>query len=488
MRFISARRGWLIAVLFAICLLLAFPGVSLAHAILLRSDPAKDAVLPVAPDQVRMWFSEELNPALSTAVVVNGANTHVDMGDAHVSISDPTEMDVSLKPSLPPAAYVVIWRTDSTDDGHVLVGSFLFTVARPDGTVPTLSPGANPGANALGGSSLSGQYTGQLDGPTLFNLVMITLVELGAVFWVGASLWQLFVLGPSAEDHTHLEDTNQHVQQRFERRFALPTLLVLLLANLGVLVGQAITVTGGNWASAFVPTLLGSLITSGRFGTFWLVRVIVILLALRLALYPWQLRQRPQRVNTLLSWANLILGLALFIAITMSSHAAAVSPNVLIYALLADWLYLVAAALWVGGMLYIATSYVPVQRKLPIPEQARSLLSVLPYYTPWAIAGVVIMAVTGPFSATVHLTSWEQLLSTAYGRALVVKVLLVGGLLLTSAFRVLLLRPRLKREYQKYAYAARRLQNVQTSPAIVPVPSSREEADYVLQQGSSPSR
>jgi copper transport protein len=87
------------------------------------------------------------------------------------------------------------------------------------------------------------------------------------------------------------------------------------------------------------------------------------------------------------------------------------------------------------------------------------------------------MAVTGLFSATVHLPSWVQLLSTAYGRALVVKVLLVGGLLLTSALHVLLLRPRLKREYQKYAYAARRLQGTQTAPAVMPVPSSREEAE-----------
>ena len=477
MRLISARRRWLIAVLFAVCLLLALPGVSLAHAILLRSDPAKDAVLPVAPDQVRMWFSEDLNPALSTAVVVNGANTHVDMGDAHVSLSDPTEMDVSLKPNLPPAAYVVVWRTDSTEDGHVLVGSFLFTVARPDGTVPTLSPGANPGANALGGSSLSGQYTGQLDGPTLFNLVMITLVELGAVFWVGASLWQLFVLRPSAEDHAELGEANQQVQQRFERRFALPTLLVLLLANIGVLVGQAIAVTGGNWASALAPALLGSLVTSGRFGIFWLLRVFVILLALRLALYPWQLKQRPQRVNTLLSWTNLILGLALFIAITMSSHAAAVSPNIVVYALLVDWLHLLAAALWVGGMLYIATSYVPIQRKLPIAELARSLVTVLPYYSPWAIAGVVIMAVTGPFSATVHLTSWGQLLSTAYGRALVVKVLLVGGLLLTSALHVFLLRPHLKKASQKYAYAASRLEAFQRVPAAAAVSSDHEKAE-----------
>src|SRR5438067_10041373 len=104
MRFSTVQRHLLVAVLFAICLVLIFPALSEAHAILLRSDPAKDAVLPVAPDQVRMWFSEGLTPALSTAVVVNGANTRVDIGDAHVSSDDPTEMDVSLKPSLPPAA------------------------------------------------------------------------------------------------------------------------------------------------------------------------------------------------------------------------------------------------------------------------------------------------------------------------------------------------------------------------------------------------
>src|SRR5712691_8346303 len=64
------------------------------------------------------------------------------------------------------------------------------------------------------------------------------------------------------------------------------------------------------------------------------MREMVILLALGLAMYHWQRKQRPQRVNTDIPWANLILGLALFIAITMASHAAPVSANVLVYALL----------------------------------------------------------------------------------------------------------------------------------------------------------
>src|SRR2546422_10843298 len=89
----SARRRLLIAALLAVCLALVLPGTSEAHAILLRSDPAKDAVLSAAPYQVRMWFSEALNPAASTAVVVNEANQRVDKRDAFVTPNDATEMD-----------------------------------------------------------------------------------------------------------------------------------------------------------------------------------------------------------------------------------------------------------------------------------------------------------------------------------------------------------------------------------------------------------
>src|SRR6266700_6493999 len=153
----------------------------------------------------------------------------------------------------------------------------------------------------------------------------------------------------------------------------------------------------------------------------------------------------------------------------MSGHAAATSPNVMVYALVVDWLHLLAAALWVGGMMYIATSYLPVLRRNSVPERAYSLVTMLPYYSPWALAGIIMMAVTGPFSATVHLISWEQLLTTAYGRALVVKILLVGALLLTSAIHVLLLRPRLKKAYQKYTYVAQRLQAYRAAHALSPV-------------------
>ena len=438
----------------ALCLAFIFPATASAHAILLRSDPAQDAVLRTPPQQVRMWFSEDLNPAFTTAVVINAKNQQVDKHDAHVSPNDTKEMDVSLTPNLPAAVYIVIYRTDSADDGHILRGSFIFTVAEPNGAVPSLNGNSIPGQNLLSGGNLSGQNTGQLDVPTSFNLIMVTLVELAAVFWVAGQLWLVFVLQLAPAGDARLNEIHQQVQQRFERRWSIPALLVLLLANIGVLVGQALTLTGGQWGGAFAPQLLGELVSSGRFGTFWMMREIVIAVALVVALYMLFFeKQRPQLVNKILPSLNLLLGLMLFIAIAMSGHASAVGSNIVVYSVLLDWLHLLAAALWVGGMMYIATTYLPVLKRRPMTEQAHSLITLLPYFSPLAIAGVIILAITGPFNATVHLNSVLQLINTAYGRALTVKILLVGALFVTSAIHVGLIRPRLAKEYKKHAYA-----------------------------------
>lgn len=450
------RRLLFLACLCALALTLLSPGIASAHAILLNSNPAKDAVLRTPPTQVQMFFSEDLNPALSTAEVINATRKRVDANNAHVNPGDSKELDLTLQTNLPPDVYVVVWRSDSADDGHVLLGSFEFTVANPDGTVPRLAVGANPGQGVLGSGNASAP--GTLDGPTIFNLIAITLAEIAAIFWVGAQFWANFVLQPSAEKYQEEQGLNTQVERRFESRFSLPTLILLLLANLGVLYGQVLTLTGNNWSAALNWQLLSTQATSGRFGTYWSARVLVLFLALLLSLYMLVSRRRPRVVNATLPLVNLFLGVALFVAMTLSGHAAAVSALLLPYSVVADWLHLVASALWIGGMFYILLVYLPVLKARSLNERARSLLAVLPQYSPLAIAGVVLLSITGPLNATFHLTSLEQFFTTAYGRALVVKIALVGALLLTSAYHVVWLRPRMKREYQKYTYAKERLE------------------------------
>lgn len=298
---------------------------------------------------------------------------------------------------------------------------------------------------------------GTLDGPALFNLLAITLVELGAIFWAAGQLWSSFVLQPATEKFQEEQGLISRVEGRFERLFSLPTLLLLLLANLGVLYGRALTLNGGNWSAAFDWQLISTQALNGNFGTYWTMRMIVLLLALLVSLYLLLSKKRSHALNHALSLLNLFLAALLFIAITMSGDAQQVSSILLPYSVVLDWLHLMAAALWVGSMIYILLVYLPTLKPRPMEERTRSLLAVLPQYSTLAIAGVILLAITGPLSASFHLTSIGQLFTTAYGRTLTVKILLVGALILASAYHVYWLRPRLKKEYQKYTYQKERL-------------------------------
>jgi copper transport protein len=431
----------------ALGLFFLFPASSLAHAILLRSDPARDAILTSAPSEVRMWFSEDLNPGTSKAVILM-ANKHLANTSYVVSSSDTKEMDLSIQDALPPGVYLVIWRTQSAEDGHVLSGSLLFKVANPDGTVPnqTISPVA---ASALLGNTSSNQF----DGTTLLSAIMITLVDLGLVFWVGAQLWQSFVLQPGTNEAEPGFD--QQAEQRFQKQFSLPTLFVILLANVGILIGQSLGISNGNLGQAFSLNTLHSLIAVGQFGTYWTMREIVVFLAILVAVYIILSPQPPRLINTLLPSINLLLGLAMLIAVTLSGHAAAVTSTSVVYAILIDWLHLLAASLWIGGIIYLSLIYLPLLKSHSPLERTQSMLSILPRYSPLAITGVIIMAITGPFNATFHMSSLDQLFGTAYGRTVLIKSLLVCAMLVISAIHVGLFRPRLAKEYKKYVESAK---------------------------------
>lgn len=74
-RWVMRKWASLVLALVLVCsLLLVFPATVYAHAILLRSDPARGAVLRVPPKQVHLWFTEAITPALSTAQVVTPGN------------------------------------------------------------------------------------------------------------------------------------------------------------------------------------------------------------------------------------------------------------------------------------------------------------------------------------------------------------------------------------------------------------------------------
>ena len=79
-----------------------------------------------SPPAVRIWFDGQIEPVFSRLRVEDADKHRVDKGDARVSSSDGTLLEVGL-PSLPAGRYRVYWSVVARD-GHRTEGDFPFTV------------------------------------------------------------------------------------------------------------------------------------------------------------------------------------------------------------------------------------------------------------------------------------------------------------------------------------------------------------------------
>ncbi len=110
-----------------LCLvILAGPRLALAHAKLDHAEPAVGSKVSASPDQVRIWFTDDLDPAHSSIEVRNARDKEVDKKDARVDAKDKALLTVSV-PKLPPGVYKVNLQ-EVREDCHKNQGHFEFTV------------------------------------------------------------------------------------------------------------------------------------------------------------------------------------------------------------------------------------------------------------------------------------------------------------------------------------------------------------------------
>ena len=97
-----------------------------AHAVLQQAEPRVESTLKRAPEEVRLYFSERLEPAYSSVRVLNDHGAQVDRHDSHVDRANPALLRATIPP-LPPGTYKVIWRVLSID-ADVTEGGFTFRI------------------------------------------------------------------------------------------------------------------------------------------------------------------------------------------------------------------------------------------------------------------------------------------------------------------------------------------------------------------------
>jgi copper resistance protein C len=113
-----------------IAAILLLPAIALAHAFLDHSDPKVGSVVHKPPADVRIWFTEAVEPDFSTIEVRDADKKQVDKKDTHADKDDAKLLIVSLK-TLSPGTYTVHWHVVSVDT-HTTEGTFKFTYQPSD--------------------------------------------------------------------------------------------------------------------------------------------------------------------------------------------------------------------------------------------------------------------------------------------------------------------------------------------------------------------
>lgn len=409
------RAKDLLSLLLVALIMLLVPRVALAHASLVRADPAPGAVLADGPAYVTIWFAEPVEPRFSSIRVLDSSGRQVDSGDSAVLPSDPKALSVSLR-TLASGTYTVAWRNVSALDGHPLQGSYSFAVG--EGSV------SGPAGEA-----------GVPSWPSPLEPLARWLSLLGALALVGGFSFFLAVAAPALRNY-------EEIGNKLARRIGVcqwAAAGTLALAEIGRLLVQASTLYDiPVWQAAGIPA--ARVLADSEWGHVWLWRMAllgVIAVVMVLAASPARGRDRGG-----FWWLSLAVGAGVLFTFSLNSHGVAL-PELWAAGVVNDYLHLAAATFWVGGLVHLVLT-VPILKDVPDEDRRAILSSLVPQFSRAAALSVGVLIITGLYSAWAMagtvLAAYNQ---TAYGISLLVKLALVVPLLVLAAINLLWVRPRL---------------------------------------------
>jgi copper transport protein len=411
------------AVLLVAVLALAGAGVLAspadAHALLERSYPAAGASLPHAPHVMLLYFTEAPEPSLSPVSLLDSSGQIVPgVGEPTPAPGNARELRVRL-PRLADGVYTVDWRTVSKVDGHVTGGSFAFGIGvLPSAGVSAAANGGSPGSN-----------------PSPVAVAGLWLLYWGLALLAAAGITGLLVFG-----------------WRLPGRARIVIAAGWLAAAAGILI-----MILSERAAAGVPfgELFGA--TAGRLLLAQAAAVAVCGLA------AFDVGRRPAGAG-LAVLAAAAAG-AMFVH-ALAGHAATPS-SVRLLNLTDQWLHMLAAGVWIGGLIWLLLGL----RNLDGAARA----SAVRRFSQLAFAAVAVIAVTGVLRAVPEVGSLGALVSTSFGVVLLVKSSLFVALM-AVAWR------------NRYRLVPRVAGSAPAAPGVLPPAVDGAPADPQEQGASAESR
>jgi copper transport protein len=385
---------------------LALPASAWAHAALLQTFPQASRTTNVAPTEVRLRYSEPVEPRFAIVSVTDAAGEQVTDGDPVAAPGSPQTLVTPLK-RVPEGWYLVFWRVISAD-GHPVRGAFTFAV------------GPNPGP------------------PPQFQVP--SLSETATTTQLLVSRWVVFL--------TLLAAVGLFVLRTLIARPVVRVVRGCSLRALNVAFGVAL-------AAALVATPVYVLLSTAQFTlrSFWDFGDVVpaarsssfgrdfLDLELVLALFGAAggaalFVDRPER--EVRSVAELLALPAALVLPALAGHAGQKTPRGLSLPL--DIAHLGAAAIWLGGLIGLVVFWLSAGRA----GRAAALAFVVPRFSVVAFGSVLLLIGTGIGQALEWLPTFATLWQTSYGQALLWKIGLLAAALVLAAVNLARTKPRLQ--------------------------------------------
>jgi copper transport protein len=446
--------------LFLLAALVSQTSIAQAHAIVLRSDPPDGAVLGAPPKQIRLWMSEPVALGFTTVELIDSTGQRIPVA----ARSDAASLALTVRgagtstalllidlPALPPSAYRLSWRTLSSGDLHVTSGSIVFGVQRAVDLAPVAATAPAPppaevllrwlnfGALAalVGALAIAHLALPAATKPTRIRarLLRLALCSSLTAFALGIGLLLTQATGSGSQQESSIDNLWRIISgTSYGGRWLLcQALLVALgLAILGLLQMTARATLAPSYARIPPPRAAPPTprpVPSAPHAAPALPHA---------APFPTAVDERS-RVRPVMGGLVAILVLALVITQALNSHAAAFN-ELLPVRVLADALHLLAAGLWVGGLLALTVAVTPLLRH---NEADRALAwSILRRFGLLAAIGLATLLATGLYASGQQVASLDALLTTLYGQTLIAKFGLALGVALIGLLNAATLHPR----------------------------------------------
>jgi len=416
-----------------------------AHATLEGTTPARGAVVAQQPGQVVFRFDEAVEGNFGAVRVFDAAGDRVDKGDAFHPGGTGSQLAVHLKPGLKDGTYTATYRVVSAD-GHIVSSGVVFSIGKASVAGATVED--------LLGRSTTGKVTS-----TAFGVARG--IQYAALALAGGALAFLLLVWRGAP---------AGVSEAFGRRLRLLVLgaaaagTVSALAQVTLEAAQAAGVSG--WSALHPDTLREILGT--RFGTVWSIAAgcwvgTAALAAVLLGRVP-ALRAATARaeggggrgaataraeggdVRGGAARTAVLAGLGVLVAYlvaapALSGHASSQNQLVL---LPANILHVGAMTVWLGGLACLLAAVPAATRRLAPGERTRLLAGVLERFSAVALVSVIVLLVAGLVQAYVLIRHLDLIFTTAFGRAVFIKLVLLLGLIGLGALNRQRTVPRLR--------------------------------------------